>query len=65
MHDRFAELVEELQRHGKLAQLGITPALSAAADTPYATALVIRLQAAAPDAVVLNTFMGPGQLSEV
>ena len=57
--------MEELGRHGKLAQLGITPALFAAADTPFATALVTRLQAAAPDAVVFNTFMGPGQLAEV
>lgn len=62
---RFVELVEELARQGKLAQLGITPVLFAAASTPYATALIARVQAAAPEAVMLSNFMGPAELAKV
>lgn len=48
-----------------LAKLGITPVLFAAASTSYAASLVARIIAAAADAVVLKTFLGPTQLAEV
>lgn len=62
---RFVELIEELARTGMLDQLAIQPVLFAAATTPYAAALVTRMAAAAEDAVILKTFLGPTQLAEV
>ena len=62
---RFVELVEQLGKQGKLDELGITPLMCAAASTPYAAALVARLQAAADKAVILTSFLGPQQLALV
>ena len=62
---RFVELVEELAHQGIVQQLGIVPVMCASATTPYALALVARLQAATPNCIIHTQFLGPGELSKV
>jgi len=62
---RFVELVEELAHQGIVQQLGITPVMCASATTPYAMALVARLQAAAPNCIIHTQFLGPEELAQV
>ncbi|DBA96974.1 hypothetical protein WJX77_003885 [Trebouxia sp. C0004] len=62
---RFVELVEELAHRGIVQQLGITPVMCASATTPYALALVARLQAAAPNCIIQTQFLGPEELAKI
>ena len=62
---RFVELVEELAHQDIVQQLGIVPVMCASATTPYALALVARLQAAAPNCIIHTQFLGPEELAKV
>ncbi|KAA6428956.1 MAG: hypothetical protein FRX49_01066 [Trebouxia sp. A1-2] len=62
---RFVELVEELAHQGMVQQLGIIPVMCASATTPYALALVARLQAAAPNCILHTQFLGPEELAKI
>ena len=62
---RFVELVEKLAHQGMVQQLGIIPVMCASATTPYALALVARLQAAAPNCIIHTQFLGPEELAKV
>ncbi len=62
---RFVELVEELAHQGMVEQLGIVPVMCASATTPYALALVARLQAAVPNCIIHTQFLGPEELAQV
>lgn len=62
---RFVEVVEELAHQGIVQQLGIIPVMCASATSPYALALVARLQAAAPNCIIHTQFLGPEELAKV
>ncbi|KAG2442073.1 hypothetical protein HYH02_009864 [Chlamydomonas schloesseri] len=63
--ERFVEVVEAMAARGLLARLGVRPLLLGAANDEYAQALKARLRAAAPDALILESFVGPAQLAEL
>ena len=62
---RFVELVEELAHQGIIQRLGIVPVMCASATTPYALAVVARLQAAVPNCIIHTQFLGPKELAQV
>lgn len=62
---RFVEVVEELAHQGIVQQLGIIPVMCASATSPYALALVARLQAAAPNCIIHTQFLGPEELAKI
>ncbi|KAJ9506685.1 hypothetical protein QJQ45_025448 [Haematococcus lacustris] len=62
---RFVELVEGLVQGGQLSALQLTPLMVAPGQDEYAQALKARLRRAAPNAVILEEFLGPQRLAEL
>jgi hypothetical protein len=63
---RFVEAVEELQRRGCLDRLGLTPLMAGAGwASEYGAALRRRVEAAVPQCVIHDSFLGPAELAEV
>ncbi|KAI7843143.1 hypothetical protein COHA_003314 [Chlorella ohadii] len=63
---RFVEAVEELQRRGSLQRLGVTPLMAGAGwASEYGAALRERLEAAVPQCVIHDSFLGPAELAAV